>query len=104
MKVNDIRRLVQQRPFKPLVFHLDNGERQIANHPEIIVTEMMIVLVDDYGQLIYLVPEAVSAVRYAQSSYSRRAQIHKTKTLNSCNQYWPHICLLPLSDLMFRSI
>lgn len=61
MNVNEIRRLVQQRPFKPLVFHLDNGERQIANHPEIIVTEMMIVLVDDYGQLIYLVPEAVSA-------------------------------------------
>lgn len=63
--VNEIRRLVRQRPCKPLVFHLDNGEKQIVNHPEIIVTKMMIVSVDDHGQLIYIAPEAVSAVRYA---------------------------------------
>lgn len=71
MNVNEIRRLVQQRPFKPLVFHLDNGEKQIVNHPEIIVTEMMIVSVDDHGQLIYIAPEAVSAVRYARSTNRR---------------------------------
>lgn len=71
MNVNEIRRLVQQRPFKPLVFHLDNGEKQIVNHPEIIITERMIVSVDDYGQLIYIAPEAVNAVRYAPSSKSR---------------------------------
>lgn len=63
--VNEIRRLVRQRPCKPLVFHLDNGEKQSINHPGAIITEMMIVSVDDDGQLIYIDPEAVSAVRYA---------------------------------------
>lgn len=68
MHVNEIRRLVQQRPFKPLLFQLDNGEKQLVNHPEIIVTEMMIVSVDNKGQLIYIAPEAVSTVRYAPAS------------------------------------
>jgi len=68
MNVNEIRRLVQQRPFKPLLFQLDNGAKQLVNHPETIVTDIMIVSVDDNGQLIYIAPEAVSAVSYASTS------------------------------------
>lgn len=71
MSFDAIRRFVSARPFKPLVFHLDNGEKQIVNHPEIIVTGMMIVSVDDHGQLIDIAPEAVSAVRYALSTNRR---------------------------------
>lgn len=72
MNVTEIRRLVQQRPFKPLLFQLDNGTKQLVNQPEIIVTEMMIVSVDDKGQLIYIAPEAVSTVSYALA-HRRRA-------------------------------
>lgn len=71
MSFDAIRRFVNARPFKPLVFHLDKGEKQIVNHPKIIVTEMMIVSVDDHGQLIYIAPEAVSAVRYTGSTNRR---------------------------------
>ncbi len=73
MNVNEIRKLAQHRPFKPLLFHLDNGAKQLINHPEIIVTEIMIVSVDDDGQLVYIAPEAVSAVSYAPTS-NRRAR------------------------------
>ena len=78
MNVNEIRRLVQQRPFKPLLFQLDNGAKQLVNHPEVIVTEMMIVSVDDDGQLIYIAPEAISTVRYAPLS-KRRSRSNKLK-------------------------
>lgn len=71
MSLNEIRRLVQQRPFKPLLLQLDNGTKQLVNHPEVIVTEMMIVSVDDDGQLIYIAPEAISTVRYAPLSNPR---------------------------------
>lgn len=71
MPLDAIRRFVNARPFKLLVFHCDNGEKQLVNYPEIIVTEMMIVSVDDHGQLIYIAPEAVSAVRYAGSTNHR---------------------------------
>ncbi len=77
MNVNEIRRLVQQRPFKPIIFHLDNGEKQLVNHPETIVTEIMIVSVDDNGQLIYIAPEAVSAVRYAPNPRRRARRGNK---------------------------
>lgn len=73
MSLNEIRRLVQQRPFKPLLFQLDNGTKQLLNHHEVIVTEVMIVSVDDDGQLIYIAPEAISTVRYAPLS-NRRAK------------------------------
>lgn len=63
--MNEIRRLVRRRLSTPFVSHHGLGEKQIVNHPEIIVTKMMIVSVDDHGQLIYIAPEAVSAVRYA---------------------------------------
>ncbi len=77
MNVNEIRRLVQQRPFKPLEFQLDNGTKQLVNHPETIVTEIMIVSVDDNGQLIYIAPEAVSAVSYAPTSKRRTRRANK---------------------------
>lgn len=63
--------------FKTLLFQLDNGEKQIVNHPEIIVTAMMIV-VDNKGRLIYIAPEVVSTGRYAPAS--KRNARHDNKS------------------------
>lgn len=79
MSLDAVRRFVNARPFKPLVFHCENGEKHQVNYPEIIVTEMMIVSVDDHGQLIYIAPEAVSAVRYARSTNRRIRGVRKSK-------------------------
>ena len=65
MNVNEIRRIVNVRPFEPLVFHLDNGETQRVSLPEIIVTDIMIIGVDEVGKPVYIVPEAITAIRHA---------------------------------------
>lgn len=71
MNFNEIRRIVGARPFEPLVFHLDNGETQRINHPEIIVTDVMVIAVDDIGKPVYIAPEAITAIRHAPKA-SRR--------------------------------
>lgn len=72
MEISQIRKLVSARPFKPIVFHLDNGEEQLITHPEIIVTEIMIIAVDDVGEPVYIAPEAISAIRHPRGIAARR--------------------------------
>jgi len=36
MTVQEIRQIVKQKPFKPFIIHLDNGERHPIKYPEII--------------------------------------------------------------------
>ncbi len=72
MNLNVIRRFVNSQPFKPLVFHLDNGEKQLIKHPEIIVTEDMIIAVDDDGLPVILAPEAISSIHRTRSTARRR--------------------------------
>lgn len=64
MDVDEIRKLVKARPFRPLEFHLDAGEKYFITHPEIIIHEVMIVAVDHRGELVYIAPEAISAIKF----------------------------------------
>jgi hypothetical protein len=72
MDINVIRKVLSDRPFKPIVFHLENGEKQLIKHPEIIVTDVMIVAVDDDGLPVFIKPEAVSAIRHPRRTTRRR--------------------------------
>lgn len=63
MNIEVIRKVLGTRPFKAVVFHLENGEKQVITHPEIIVTDVMIMAADDDGLPVLIAPEAVSAIR-----------------------------------------
>ncbi len=76
MNVNEIRRLAQQRPFKPLLFQLDNGTKQLIKHPEIIITEVVIMAADDKGFPVIIAPEAVTSIHYAPAK-AHRARIRR---------------------------
>jgi hypothetical protein len=67
MNVNEIRKLVKQRPFKPFIFHLDNGEAHPVVHPEIVVGNEIIVAIDEDGKSIMIAPEAVSSIEFSQT-------------------------------------
>ena len=66
MDVNEIRKQLRIRPFKPLEIHLDNGDRYLVTHPEVVVTDSIVVAVDEQGEAIYMAPEAISAIKLAK--------------------------------------
>ena len=74
MNLEVIRKYASARPFKPLVFHLEHGDKQIVKHPEIIITELVIIAVDDEGLPVIIAPEAVSAIRYAKAGVRTRSR------------------------------
>lgn len=76
MNLKLIRKYVSARPFKPLVFHLENSDKQIVKHSEIIITEIVISARDDEGLPVIIAPEAVSAIHYAKDN-ARRARSRK---------------------------
>ncbi|MFQ5866250.1 MAG: hypothetical protein ACE5IW_13590 [bacterium] len=65
MDVSEIRKQLAVRPFKPIEIHLDNGEMYLITHPEVIVTKVIVVAVDNKGEVIYIAPEAISAIKYS---------------------------------------
>lgn len=70
MEVKEIRQLVSTRPFRPMIFHLENGGSQLISHPEIIITESIVVAVDDDGEAVYITPEAITSITYRKHSKS----------------------------------
>ncbi|NUO81996.1 hypothetical protein HUU05_18130 [candidate division KSB1 bacterium] len=68
MEVNEIRKLASRRPFRPIIFHLDNGSGQLISHPEIIITESIVVAVDEEGEAVYITPEAITSNTYQKAS------------------------------------
>ncbi len=66
MNVDEIRKVAKRRPFKPFIFHLDNGEKQAVLHPEIVVGNEIIVAIDDNGKSIMIAPEAVSSIEFTE--------------------------------------
>ena len=68
MEVKEIRQLVSKRPFRPIIFHLENGGSQLISHPEIIITESIVVAVDDDGEAVYITPEAITSITYQKHS------------------------------------
>ncbi len=77
MDVEVIRKKLNERPFKAIVFHLENGEKQIIRHPEIIVTDVMVMAADDDGLPVLITPEAITAIHYARNLKPRYARSRK---------------------------
>ena len=67
MNVEKIREVVRQRPFKPFVFHLDNGEKHFVKHPEIAVGIEFIMTVDENGHSVLIAPEAVTSIEFMEA-------------------------------------
>jgi len=63
MHVEEIRKSVQQRPFKAFEIYLDNGQKYLISHPEnILITNTLIVTVDEQGKAVLIAPEAISSI------------------------------------------
>jgi hypothetical protein len=67
MSVEEIRQVVRQRPFKPFVFHLDNGQKYSIKHPGIIVSNQLIMTMDDNAKAIFIAPEAVTSIEFMEA-------------------------------------
>jgi hypothetical protein len=68
MDLEVIRKTLNERPFRPIVFHLDNGEKQVVKHPEILVSEINVIALDDDGRPVFIKPEAITAIHYARNA------------------------------------
>lgn len=64
MEVEEIRKTTKARPFRPFELHLDNGEIHPVTHPEIIITDTLIVTVDQDGKVVLITPESVSSIKF----------------------------------------
>ncbi|MEK7727082.1 MAG: hypothetical protein AAB354_01650 [candidate division KSB1 bacterium] len=80
MNLEMIRKYVNARPFKPLVFHLENGDKQLVKHPEIIITEVVIMAADEKGFPVVIAPEAVTSIHYAPAKPHRTRARRKPVT------------------------
>ena len=64
MNIEAIREVARRRPFKPFMLYLDNGRMHTVRHPEVIVTNILIVTTDDEGKPVLIAPEAVTSIEY----------------------------------------
>jgi len=63
MEIDELRQVVQNRPFRAFEIHVDNGEKHLIEHPEnIFITPQLVVTVDKSGRTILVSPEAVSTI------------------------------------------
>jgi len=67
MRIEAIREVAQQRPFKSFMLYLDNGRMHTIKHPEIIVTNLLIMTTDDEGKPVLIAPEAVTSIEYLEA-------------------------------------
>jgi len=74
MDIEIIRKKLNERPFKPIVFHLENGEKQVIRHPEVVVTDIMVMAADDDGLPVLITPEAITAIHIAKNLKPRYAR------------------------------
>jgi len=64
MNIEVIREAARQRPFRAFMLYLDNGKMHTVRHPEIIVTNILIMTIDDEGKPVLIAPEAVTSLEY----------------------------------------
>ena len=63
MEIDELRQVVQNRPFRAFEIHVDNGEKHLIKHQEnIFITPQLVVTVDKSGRTILISPEAVSTI------------------------------------------
>jgi hypothetical protein len=70
MNIEEIRQVVKRKPFRPFIFSLDNGEKHAVRHPEIIVTDVLIVTVNDNGKPVLIAPEVVTSIEYMEAEFT----------------------------------
>jgi hypothetical protein len=81
MEVEEIRKHLLRRPFRPFLIHMDNGKTHLITHPEVIITEMVVVAVDEDGDAVYLAPEAISEITYQKKPIkSSRTQSRRVRS------------------------
>jgi hypothetical protein len=72
MNVDAIRRVTKKRPVRPLEFRLQDGDRFEVRHPEaVIVTDELIMTVDQDGKPAFIAPEAVVSIRRVGNTRKR---------------------------------
>jgi hypothetical protein len=60
---------------------MDNGKTHLITHPEVIITEMVVVAVDEDGDAVYLAPEAISEITYQKKPIkSSRTQSRRVRS------------------------
>lgn len=80
MDLEVIRKILNERPNKAVIFHLANGEKQVIRHPEFLVTQFYVVAADDKGVPVLMRPETITAIHYAPNLTARRARGRKRTT------------------------
>jgi len=81
MEIEEIRKHIVRHPFRNFIIHLDNGKTYLITHPEIIITEKVVVAVDEDGDAVYLAPEAISAITYyKERAATKRTRAKRTRT------------------------
>jgi len=76
MKISQIRELVHARPFQPIVFHLDDGKKQLIKDPQFIVTKAMVAALDNKGLPVFMTPESIVDIKpLRQTKGSRRKRV-----------------------------
>jgi len=74
MKISEIRKLLSARPFKPIVFRLGNGEKQLITDPQFLVTATKIIVVDRKGLPVFLTPKSIISIEPQHKSIRRRSK------------------------------
>lgn len=72
MDVDEIRKFARLRPFIPFEIHLDNGEKYLVRHPEIFVSDVVVVTLDEKGDTVYIATEAISSIKHIRKGVLRR--------------------------------
>jgi hypothetical protein len=73
MKISEIRKLLSTRPFRPIVFHLDGGEKQLIADPQFLVTATKVIVVDKKGLPVFLTPKSIISSEPQRKPVRRRS-------------------------------
>lgn len=75
MGIDELRQVVQKRPFRAFEIQVDNGEKHLIEHPEnIFITPQLVVTVDEGGRTILISPEAVSTIDLVDAKRRRNGK------------------------------
>lgn len=71
MKAEHIQKALAMRPFRPIEFELESGQRFVVRHPEVVFVRETIVVVDVDGEIEIFGPEAVTSLTQVRSNGPR---------------------------------
>lgn len=74
MKISEIRKRLNTRPFKPIFFRLGNGKKQLVTDPQFLVTATNLIVVDKKGYPVFLTPKSIISIEPQRSPVRRRSK------------------------------